>query len=169
MTPSTPVTGFTHINLQTYQFTGLVDIWLDDPDRDDPIRVSDYAQDMYAFFREKEVEFLVNEHYVYEHKYFGLEVRHELVDWLISVHWKFQLVPEVLYLATNILDRYMEMNINGKETKTDLVALACLRIAAKQEDFVPSLQSFEDVCDKEFEGTDVSQSQAGIAVFKVRN
>lgn len=31
-----------------------------------------------------------------------------LIDWLVDVHLKFKLVPETLYLAVNIIDRYIE-------------------------------------------------------------
>ena len=31
-----------------------------------------------------------------------------LIDWLVEVHLKFNLIPETLYLAVNVLDRYLE-------------------------------------------------------------
>ena len=34
-------------------------------------------------------------------------VRAILVDWLISVHAKFKLLPETLYLTVNLIDRYL--------------------------------------------------------------
>ena len=36
-------------------------------------------------------------------------VRAILVDWIISVHAKFKLLPETLYLTINIIDRYFGM------------------------------------------------------------
>ena len=33
-------------------------------------------------------------------------VRAILVDWIISVHAKFKLLPETLYLTINLIDRY---------------------------------------------------------------
>lgn len=31
-----------------------------------------------------------------------------LVDWVIEVHLKFKYFPETLYLAINLIDRYLE-------------------------------------------------------------
>ena len=36
-------------------------------------------------------------------------VRAILVDWIISVHSKFKLLPETLYLTINIIDRYFSL------------------------------------------------------------
>jgi hypothetical protein len=34
-------------------------------------------------------------------------VRAILIDWLISVHAQFKLLPETLYLTVNLIDRYL--------------------------------------------------------------
>jgi hypothetical protein len=41
-----------------------------------------------------------------------------LVDWLVELHYKFKMLPETLYVAIGIIDRYLviEDDIN----KTDL-------------------------------------------------
>ena len=31
-----------------------------------------------------------------------------LVDWLVDVHLKFKLMPETLFLTTNLIDRFLE-------------------------------------------------------------
>lgn len=160
--PHTPITGYTYINLKSYQFTGALDDQLDCHDKEDPLNATDYVQDMYAFFREKESEFLVkNTEYVLEHPSFGPCERFAIVDWLIGIHWKFQLVPEVLYLAINLLDRYMETTTSYATmatTVTDLVGLTCLWIAAKQEETnPPPIRDFEYFCP--FAGSEVSYAK----------
>ena len=30
-----------------------------------------------------------------------------LIDWVIEIHLKFRLVPETLFLAVNLIDRYL--------------------------------------------------------------
>ena len=43
-------------------------------------------------------------------------VRAILVDWIISVHAKFKLLPETLYLTINIIDRYFSIfNVAKKD------------------------------------------------------
>ena len=44
-------------------------------------------------------------------------VRAILIDWLISVHAKFKLLPETLYLTVNLIDRYLS---NFKEQKNQV-------------------------------------------------
>lgn len=36
------------------------------------------------------------------------KMRAILVDWLIEVHLKFKLLAETLFIAVNIIDRYLE-------------------------------------------------------------
>ena len=35
-------------------------------------------------------------------------MRQILVSWLVEVHLKFKLLPETLYITTNLVDRYIE-------------------------------------------------------------
>lgn len=37
-----------------------------------------------------------------------------LLDWLIDVHQKFKLLEETLFLATNLIDRYLTIQKNIK-------------------------------------------------------
>jgi G2/mitotic-specific cyclin-B, other len=37
------------------------------------------------------------------------KIRSVLVDWIISVHLKFKLWPETLYLTINLIDRYLSI------------------------------------------------------------
>ena len=36
------------------------------------------------------------------------KMRAILIDWLVDVHLKFKLVNETLFLAVNMIDRYLE-------------------------------------------------------------
>lgn len=55
-----------------------------------------------------------------------------LVDFLIEIHQQFRLRPEVLYLAMNIVDRYVSKRVVFKK-HYQLVGCAALWIAAKFE------------------------------------
>ena len=52
---------------------------------------------------------------VFVHDYMGLQVdinakmRSILVEWLIEMHRKFELMPETLYLTLNIVDRFLSV------------------------------------------------------------
>ncbi len=63
-------------------------------------------------------------------------VRAILVDWLISVHAKFKLLPETLYLTVNLIDRYLSL-FNVQKSQVQLVGVASLLIATKYEEIYP--------------------------------
>ena len=70
------------------------------------------------------------------------KMRTILVDWLIEVHSKFHLLPETLYLAINIIDRFLSLRVVSL-VKLQLVGLTAMFIASKYEEVVsPSIQNF---------------------------
>ena len=50
-----------------------------------------------------------NGFYMRRQQHINENVRAILVDWIISVHSKFKLLPETLYLTINLIDRYFSM------------------------------------------------------------
>lgn len=44
-----------------------------------------------------------------------VRMRGILVDWLVDVHLKFKLLAETLYLAINLIDRFIERRVIGKD------------------------------------------------------
>ena len=59
-----------------------------------------------------------------------------LVDWIISVHSKFKLLPETLYLTINLIDRYFSM-FNVAKNDVQLVGVAALLSSTKYEEIYP--------------------------------
>jgi hypothetical protein len=80
-------------------------------------------------------------------------MRPYLIDFLIEVHQQFRLRPEVLYLAMNIVDRYVSKRVVYKK-HYQLVGCAALWIAAKFEDGkdkVPLVKELADMCCKAYD------------------
>lgn len=78
-----------------------------------------------------------------------------LVDFLVEVHFTFRLRPETLYLALNILDRYVSRRVVFVK-HYQLVGCAALWIAAKFEDAkerVPTAQDLVNICNEAYEET----------------
>ncbi|KAK0198683.1 cyclin-like protein [Armillaria mellea] len=76
-----------------------------------------------------------------------------LVDFLVEVHFSFRLRPETLYLALNIVDRYVSRRIVYIK-HYQLVGCAALWIAAKFEDAkdrVPTVQDLMQMCHDAYE------------------
>ena len=70
------------------------------------------------------------------------QMRSILVDWMVEVHIKFRLLPETLYIAVNLIDRFLSQRVVSL-AKLQLVGVTCMFIAAKFEEVIaPSIQNF---------------------------
>ena len=70
-----------------------------------------------------------------------------LVDWLVDVHLKFKLAPETLFLAVNLIDRFIERKIVPKE-RLQLLGSTAMFVACKYEEiYPPELADFVFICD----------------------
>lgn len=75
-------------------------------------------------------------------------MRPYLIDFLIEAHSAFQLLPETLFLAVNLLDRYCSRRVVYKR-HYQLVGCAALLIAAKygdKKERVPLIRELKSMC-----------------------
>ena len=67
-------------------------------------------------------------------------MRSVLMDWLVQVHRRFQLLPETLFLSVNYVDRFLSCKIVSLG-KLQLVGATAIFVAAKYEEInCPSVQ-----------------------------
>ena len=70
------------------------------------------------------------------------KARRILIDWLISVHFKFELLPETLYLTINLIDRVISLNKVSLH-EFQLLGVAAMLIASKYEEiYAPEIRDF---------------------------
>jgi hypothetical protein len=75
-------------------------------------------------------------------------MRPYLIDFLVEAHAAFQLLPETLFLAVNLLDRYCSRRVVYKR-HYQLVGCAALLIAAKygdRKERVPMIRELKSMC-----------------------
>jgi hypothetical protein len=75
-------------------------------------------------------------------------MRPYLLDFLVEAHMAFQLLPETLFLAVNLLDRYCSKRVVYKR-HYQLVGCAALLIAAKygdRKERVPQIRELRSMC-----------------------
>jgi cyclin B len=78
------------------------------------------------------------------------KMRGILIDWLVDVHLKFKLLPETLFLSTELIDRYLE-KVEINRNKLQLVGVSSLFIACKYEEiYPPELKDFVYITDKAY-------------------
>ncbi|KAI8602476.1 hypothetical protein EDD21DRAFT_413939 [Dissophora ornata] len=73
------------------------------------------------------------------------DLRPLLVDFLIEIHNHFSLQPETLYLAMNMMDRYLSKRVVYKK-HYQLVGMTSLWISSKYEDSKEKLPSVSQLC-----------------------
>ena len=78
---------------------------------EDPLRVGAYVNQIMDHVQAKESLFTVSsDYFVVVQKDIKEKMRAILIDWLVDVHLKFKLVSETLFLAINLIDRYLQKN-----------------------------------------------------------
>lgn len=141
---------------RSYQHSGQVDN-IDERDAEDPLCATEYVMDMYDHFRTKETTTSVRPVFMETQSHINERMRSILIDWLVEVHLKFKLVPETLYLTTNLIDRYLERN-EVSRPKLQLVGVTSLLIASKYEEiYPPELRDLVYICDRAYTRSEVSQ------------
>jgi len=75
------------------------------------------------------------------------QMRAILIDWIIEVHFQFNLRQETLYMTIWIIDTYLSFNFVSRK-KLQLLGITCLLISCKsQEIYFPHQNKFIEVTD----------------------
>lgn len=70
------------------------------------------------------------------------EMRQTLVDWLLQVHFRYHMLPETLWIAINVVDRFLSRRVVSLG-KLQLVGVTAMFVAAKYEEILaPSVEEF---------------------------
>jgi len=120
---------------------------IDANDTDDPQAVSDYVNEIYEHMMEKEKKDRIDPRFLTNQVDINEKMRAILVDWLVEVHRMFKLLPETLFLAVNLIDRFLEVKPVARE-KLQLVGITSMLIASKYEEiYAPECNDFVYISD----------------------
>lgn len=81
---------------------------IDEQDKNNPILVSLYTNDIHEYLRTLENKFTIKKGYLAGQE-ITPKMRCVLVDWLVEVHQQFRLMQETLYLTIAIIDRFLQV------------------------------------------------------------
>ncbi|KAB2601862.1 cyclin-B3-1 [Pyrus ussuriensis x Pyrus communis] len=98
------------------------------------LEVSDYVDEIYQYYWVSEAQNPPPENLLSIQADITPHMRGILVNWLIEVHHKFELMQETLYLMVTLLDQYLSQ-VTIKKDDMQLVGLTALLLASKYEDF----------------------------------
>ncbi|KAL8656872.1 MAG: hypothetical protein Q9226_002482 [Calogaya cf. arnoldii] len=106
----------------------------------DTSMVAEYGEEIFGYMRDLEIKMLPNAHYMDNQAEIQWSMRSVLMDWLVQVHHRFQLLPETLFLCVNYIDRFLSSKIVSLG-KLQLVGATAIFVAAKYEEInCPSVQ-----------------------------
>ncbi|KAK5060129.1 hypothetical protein LTR84_010013 [Exophiala bonariae] len=106
----------------------------------DTSMVAEYGDEIFDYMKQLEVKMLPNAHYMDNQHEIQWSMRSVLMDWLVQVHHRFNLLPETLFLCVNYIDRFLSCKVVSL-AKLQLVGATAIFIAAKYEEInCPSVQ-----------------------------
>jgi G2/mitotic-specific cyclin-B, other len=114
----------------------------------------EYLTDIFESLHYEEIIFKCG-NYMEKQKDINEKMRAVVINWIIEVHHRFKLHTETLFLAVNLLDRYLCKKII-KRNKLQLLTVACLLVSCKYEEiFSPEIRDFVCILDKSYEKEDI--------------
>ncbi|TYG70053.1 cyclin-B2-4 isoform X2 [Gossypium raimondii] len=131
----------------------LVDI--DNCDKTNPLAVVEYIDDLYQFYKKAECTGCVPPNYMEQQYDINQRMRGILIDWLVEVHYKFELMEETLYLTINLIDRFLAVKQIARK-KLQLVGVTAMLLACKYEEVsVPVIEDLVLISDKAYSRQEV--------------
>uniref|UniRef100_A0A453FR99 Cyclin N-terminal domain-containing protein n=3 Tax=Aegilops tauschii subsp. strangulata TaxID=200361 RepID=A0A453FR99_AEGTS len=122
---------------------------IDKLDGDNQLAVVDYIEDIYKFYKVAENECRASD-YMDSQEEINAKMRGILIDWILEVHQKFDLMPESLYLTVYIIDMYLSLQ-SVLRRELQLVGVSALLIACKYEEiWAPEVNDFILISDSAY-------------------
>ncbi|KAI5596562.1 hypothetical protein BDE02_02G009400 [Populus trichocarpa] len=128
---------------------------IDGCDKKNPLAVVEYVDDLYNFYKKAEISGFVASNYMEQQFDINERMRGILIDWLIEVHYKFELMEETLYLTVNLIDRFLAVQPVARK-KLQLVGVTAMLLACKYEEVsVPVVEDLILISDKAYSRKEV--------------
>ncbi|KAL0856264.1 hypothetical protein Bca101_061417 [Brassica carinata] len=149
-----------------YDVTGYLKSVDIDSSAQDPRFCSLYAADMYDSFHVAELDQRPSTSYMVQvQRDIGPSMRGILIDWLVEVSEEYKLASDTLYLAVNIIDRFLTSNYIEKR-RLQLLGVTCMLIASKYEEIcAPKLEEFCFITDNTYTSLEVVAMETQVLNF----
>ena len=136
------------IEIKDY-FHALMDDYGDDIFRylmkNEKVNISDYAnKDLFS---------------LQDKKYFNEKNRSIIFNWLVKNNFKWKLKDDTIYMAMNLMDRYIS-KYPSKNSEFQLIAISSYLIASKYEDiYPPYLDELSQICNYIYSNDDIVKKE----------
>ncbi|PPR02262.1 hypothetical protein CVT24_011611, partial [Panaeolus cyanescens] len=123
---------------------------IDADDWDDPASVNEYVLEICEYLKEAELATMPRADYMNDQEELNWDHRGLLMDWILQVHARFNLLAESLFLTVNIIDRFLSKRAVNM-AKLQLVGIAAFFIATKYEEtYAPSVKDIAMLAENAF-------------------
>jgi hypothetical protein len=128
-------------------------------ERWDTSMVAEYGDEIFEYMREVESRMRPNPHYMNEQTEIQWSMRGVLMDWVVQVHQRFNLLPETLFLTVNYIDRFLSVKIVSLG-KLQLVGATAIFLAAKYEEVnCPTIQEIIYMVDNGYSADELIKAE----------
>ncbi|CAI7632218.1 unnamed protein product [Penicillium glandicola] len=125
----------------------------------DTTMVAEYNDEIFLHLRKKEIDMLPVPDYMARQSELQWSMRSVLMDWLVQVHQRFNLLPETLFLTVNYIDRFLSYKVVSMG-KLQLVGATAIFIAAKFEEITaPSVQEIVYMVDSGYSVDEILKAE----------
>ncbi|KAF6990782.1 hypothetical protein CFC21_007940 [Triticum aestivum] len=119
---------------------------IDKLDGDNELAVVDYIDDIYRYYKEAQHECRPID-YMGSQPEINPKMRAILIDWLVEVTHKFELMPESMFLTMYVIDRFLSLQAVPRR-ELQLVGMAAMLISCKYEEiWAPEVDDFISIAD----------------------
>jgi cyclin B len=127
---------------------------IDFQDRENSLCVTQYVCEIYSYYKAVENLFCTQTYMDWQPA-INEKMRAILIDWLVEVHLKFDLMPETLFLTVQVIDRYLAIDRVTRKN-LQLVGVTAMLIASKYEDiWAPEVRDFVTICDSAYTRSEI--------------
>lgn len=131
----------------------------EDEDTYDVSMVAEYSPEIFNYLHTLEVKLRPNPRYMEAQTELKWNMRSILIDWLVQVHSRFNLLPETLFLTVNYIDRFLSKR-KVSLSRFQLVGAVALFIAAKYEEInCPSVNEIAYMVDHAYSVEDILRAE----------
>ncbi|KAI5845530.1 cyclin-like protein [Tricharina praecox] len=132
---------------------------IDEDELGDISMVAEYGDEIFEYMRELEKKLAPNANYMDFQSEIQWSMRAILMDWLVQVHSRFNLLPETLFLCANYVDRFLSAKVVSLG-KLQLVGATALFVAAKYEEInCPSVHEVVYMVDKGYTAEEILKAE----------
>lgn len=122
---------------------------IDEDDLGNPTLCAEYVKDIYKYLKKLEIK-LQPDDYMLHQPEINKRMRNILVDWLIQVQSRFNLLQETLYLTVYLIDRFLSKH-DVARGELQLVGVTAMLLASKYEEmYAPEIGDFVYITDNAY-------------------